>query len=109
MDSLMVLTILAFLFTTGFSLAYSICNFFFDDIAMHVPYKVAKFVMIITFYKFIYELRVVKLKIQSDSYSEYKRRLKYQKIIWKLIYIAMIVALVLELISIYEGNRDIKY
>ena len=113
MDSLMILTILAFLFSTGISLAYSICNLYFGDLdimEMHVPYKVAKFVMIITLYKFAYELREVRLKIQSDSYLDYKRRLKHQKIIWKLIYIAMIVALTLELISFYDAeSTNISY
>ena len=80
----------------------AIINFFLDSSSdllglMNIPSKVSDFVIISVFYKFVYEIRLVVLKLDSDGPQDFKAKLKRQRIIWTLIYLILSINLFLSI------------
>lgn len=75
-------------------------------LAIHFPSKVADFVIMVVFYKFIYEMRVVKLKLKCDEYKDYKRQLKCQRCIWTGFYVILSLRLAFELVASFFSSED---
>ena len=65
---------------------------------MHLPQKVEDFVIISVFYSFIYEMRLVWLKMTSDDLKTYTMRKVRQKKMWFAIYLTIGTTLGLEIL-----------
>ena len=65
---------------------------------MHLPQKVEDFVIISVFYSFIYEMRLVWLKMTSDDLKTYTMRKYRQKKMWLAIYLTIGTTLGLEIL-----------
>lgn len=114
LDGQAYFTMLAFLASTGVNLVYSLADLLVRDNDLlqlvEVPLKVGDFVIIAVFYKFVYEMRVVRLKLECEEYQDYQKRLRRQRIVWSLIYATLILNLVLEfLFSLMQRRRELKF
>jgi hypothetical protein len=65
---------------------------------VHLPQKVEDFVIISVFYSFIYEMRLVWLKMTSDDLKTYTMRKHRQKKMWFAIYLTIGTTLGLEIL-----------
>ena len=77
---------------------------------MHLPQKVEDFVIITVFYSFIYEMRLVWLKMSSDDLKIYTERKQRQRKMWVIIYLIIGTTLGLEiLMKTWGGDKNEIY
>ncbi len=74
---------------------------------MNISSKVSDFVIISVFYKFVYEIRLVVLKLESDGPEDFKKKLKRQRIIWVLIYLTLSINLVLSIYPLVKPEDEL--
>jgi len=73
-------TTISFFLSIGINLVVAIVNCFnWEDYLelMEVPSAISEFVILSVFYKFAYEVRHVRLKLQSQTYEGYRRSLSW--------------------------------
>jgi hypothetical protein len=114
LDGQAYFTMLAFFASTGVNLVYSVADMLITDnellFLVEIPLKVGDFVIIAVFYKFVYEMRAVRLKLECEEYQEYRDRLRRQRIIWSLIYATLIINLALEfLFSLVQKRKELRF
>ena len=93
-------TMMAFFGSIGVNLVYSIVSVtkMHDYLQMiKIPSTISDFVIVAVFYQFIYQLRIVRLRLECNSFPEFKRKLNWQRIIWFLIYGILSVNLILDI------------
>jgi hypothetical protein len=77
---------------------------------VHLPQKVEDFVIITVFYSFIYEMRLVWLKMSSDDLKIYTERKQRQRKMWVIIYLIIGTTLGLEiLMKTWGGDKNEIY
>lgn len=108
-DSSTRVTIFIYFLSIIVLLGYSLYDFFTikkdDPKGIHIPMKTSDFVIIAVFYYFIYELRLVKLKLQCVDFNHFCKELKRTKIYLLIIYIIISLTLALE-ISLEYSKPD---
>ena len=73
---------------------------------MEVPSAISDFVILSVFYKFAYEVRHVRLKLESSSYENYRRSLSWQRCVFVSIFLLISVNLFLSIVQLLSGNSD---
>ena len=77
---------------------------------VHFPQKVEDFVIVTIFYSFIYEMRVVWLKMTSDDLKTYNLRKQRQRKMWTAIYLTIGITLGLEILMMtWIGDKNEIY
>jgi hypothetical protein len=105
-DRKVYFTMVAYLISMGLNVAFSV--YFLLDTSDDsqksnslklLPTKISEFVIVTVFYNFMYEMRVVRIKLESDNYDAYKAKLNKQRMFWTLTYLALITILVIEIFA----------
>lgn len=73
---------------------------------MEVPKAISDFVIISVFYKFAYEIRHVRLKLESSTYEGYRRSLSWQRCVFVSIFLLISVNLFLTVGELLRKNSD---
>jgi uncharacterized membrane protein len=73
---------------------------------MEVPSAISDFVIISVFYKFAYEVRHVRLKLESSSYESYVRSLSWQRCVFVSIFFLISVNLFLSIVQLLRQSDD---
>lgn len=95
-------TIFAFFASTAVNLVYSLVEMTSDDTlisTIKIPQTVSDFVVVAVFYKVIYEMRVVRIKLECQEYKDYRRNLKVMRCVWTAFYLTLATVMATQIIN----------
>jgi len=98
-------TILLYLICIIINLAYSVYYYWGDNhhdksiLLVEVPVKIVEFAIIAIFYYFIYELRILRYKLESQDAMDLYLGLRKSKLYFKLIISTLFIIMVLDILA----------
>lgn len=108
-DCVAYFTVVSFFLSTFIDMIYSLVILLGNNDYKNyllIPERIGQSAIVAIFFTVMYEMRIVKIKLECDEFYSFKKRLARQRCYWFLIYILIATSLVLNIFN-DAGTTDV--